>query len=159
MCSITPPAVGPVTVAVLGAAVEHFEQLVDSIAGAVGDPERLDLGAVPPELAARLTTALLRVSDRTTAVATVLAGHVAATAGPGTGTLIAGTYASPRRWLEMDAGLAPSSAKAVLARARDLREHSGRVADAWLAGQVSGDSVRELLRNLANYRAQAGAHP
>jgi hypothetical protein len=157
MCSITDhAAAAPVPAAGLAALVAHEVEVGDLIAALLRDPrvasraERqpartgVDVGELPPDLAAELCTALLAVADRATAAATVLAGHVAASTGPGTGTLVAGTYASPRRWLELEAGLSPSSAKAVLARARDLREHSGEVGDAWLTGQVTGDSVREL---------------
>jgi hypothetical protein len=40
--------------------------------------------------------------------------------------------------------LSGTSASAVLARGRDLNGHSARVAEAWLAGQVTGDAVRVL---------------
>jgi hypothetical protein len=153
MCSINPPDAGPVTVAALGAAIGHVDELVQGIAAALADPERFDLGSVPPDVAASSTTALLRIADRLSASASVTAGHVTATTGPGTGTLIAGRYASPRRWLEVEAGLAPSSAKAVLARSRDLREHSGPVREAWLAGEVSGDAVRELTSGITGVLA------
>ena len=36
--------------------------------------------------------------------------------------LIEGTYASTKRFLEVEAGLAPGSASALTARARDLRD-------------------------------------
>jgi hypothetical protein len=153
MCSITPPDDGPVTVAALGAAIDHVDELVRGIAAALGDGERFDLGAMPPDVAAATTTALLRIADRLGASASVTAGQVTAIAGPATGTLIAGRYASPRRWLEMDAGFAPASAKAVLARARDLREHSAPVREAWLAGEVSGDAVRELTSGVSGVLA------
>lgn len=171
MCSITDQvAAAPEHAATLAALVAHHAEVGELIAALLRDDRvaqtraadgavpaesaetagRVDVGSLPSDLAASLSTLLLTSADRAVAAGTVLAGHVAATAGPGTGTLIAGTYASPRRWLEMDAGLAPSSAKAVLARARELREHSGRVADAWLAGQVSGDSVRELTAGITH---------
>ena len=153
MCSITPPDAGPVTVAALGAEIEHIDELVQAVAAALGAAERFDLGAVPPDVAASATTTLLRIADRVNATASVVVGHVTATTGPGTGTLIAGRYASPRRWLEIDAGLAPASAKAVLARARDLREHSAPVREAWLAGEVSGDAVRELTSGVSGVLA------
>ncbi|MFN8159006.1 MAG: hypothetical protein U0R68_16425 [Candidatus Nanopelagicales bacterium] len=144
MSSRTPTGSGTTTVPELCAAVEQIEALLDEVATAVADPARLDLGAVPADVLADLSTRLLRAADRASAVATVTVGRVTAVAGPATGTLIAGQYASPRRWLEVDAGLAPSSAKAVLARARDLREHSEPVRAAWLSGAITGDAVREL---------------
>jgi hypothetical protein len=162
MCSITDHATAaPVRAVALGALVAHQGEVGDLIAALLRDPsvggsaegertaDGVDLGALLADLAAELTTALLAVADRATAAATVLAGHVAASTGSGTGTLIAGTYASPRRWLEVEAGLAPASAKAVLARARDLREHAPIVQDAWLAGDVSGDAVRELTSGVS----------
>jgi hypothetical protein len=153
MCSITPPAHGPVTAAALGAAIAHIDELVQAVAAALSDPERFDLGGVPADVAAASATNLLRVADRVAANASVVVGQVTATHGPTTGTLIAGRYASPRRWLEVDAGLAPASAKAVLARARDLREHSEPVRAAWLAGDVSGDAVRELTSGVSGVLA------
>jgi hypothetical protein len=129
-------------------------QDADSAGG--GTVGAVDLGALPPDLAASMAVALLRASDQTTAAATVLAGHVAASAGPG-GSLVGGVYASPRRWLEAEARLSEHSAKAVLARARDLREHSGAVGDAWLVGEISGDAVRELTSGVtASLRAVKG---
>ncbi|MFN8158018.1 MAG: DUF222 domain-containing protein [Candidatus Nanopelagicales bacterium] len=161
MSSMTPTGSGTMTVPELCAAVEQIESLIGDVATAVADPTALDLGGVPADLLAALSSRLLRAADRATAVATVTVGQVLAVAGPGTGTLIAGRYASGRRWLERDAGLAPSSAKAVIARARDLREHSEPAKAAWLAGEVSSDSVRELtsgvsgaLRSVKTTRAE-----
>jgi hypothetical protein len=153
MCSITPPHDGPATAAALGAAIAHLDQLARAVATVLGDAHRFDLGALPPDVAAATTTTFLRIADRVNASASVTAGHVTATTGPATGTLIAGKYASPRRWLEVDAGLAPLSAKAVLARARDLREHSEPVLQAWLAGEVSGDAVRALTSGVSGVLA------
>jgi hypothetical protein len=150
MCSITPPTRGPVSAAQFVDAVAHASELGDVVAGALGDRGRFDLGGLHPDQVAALTTELLALSDRAAAAATVLAGQVAATTGPGTGALIAGRFGSARRWLEVDAGLAPASAKAVLARARDLREHSDPVRDAWLAGDVHGDAVRELTSGVTS---------
>jgi hypothetical protein len=48
-------------------------------------------------------------------------GLVDATAGRGTGCLIAGRYASTRRFLEVEAGMSQHPASATIARARDLR--------------------------------------
>jgi len=137
------------TVPELCAAVEQIEALIGEVATAVGDPAALDLGGVPVDLLAALSTRLLRVADRATAVATIGVGQVLTVAGPGTGTLIAGRYASGRRWLEQDTGLAPSTATAVIARAKDLREHSEPAKAAWLAGEVSCDSVRELTSGIS----------
>ena len=150
MCSITEQVheAGAVTTTVsasgLSVLAAHVREVSELVAELLRDGGGADLGGLHPDVAAELATTLLSAADRATAAATVLAGHVTAMTGPGTGCLVAGRYASPRRWLESEAGLAPSHAKAVLARARDLREHSGRVEDAWLAGAVSGDTVRHL---------------
>jgi len=149
MSSMTPTGSGTMTVPELCAAVAEIESVLGGIATAVADPAVLDLGGVPVDLLASLSTRLLRAADRATAAATVTVGQVLTVAGPGTSTLIAGRYASGRRWLEQEAGLAPSSAKAVIARAKDLREHSEPVRVEWLAGGVSGDSVRELTSGIA----------
>ncbi len=149
MSSMTPTGSGTMTVPELCAAVAEIESVLDGVATAVADPEALDLGGVPVDLLAALSTRLLRAADRATAVATVTVGQVLTVAGPGTSTLIAGRYASGRRWLEQEAGLAPSTATAVIARAKDLREHSEPVRVEWLAGGVSGDSVRELTSGIA----------
>ena len=153
MCSITDQAVAaPSRAARLAALVAHRAELGALIAaeltGAGSDDGPLDLGSVPVDALADLATTMLTDADRGAAVATVLVGQVTAVAGPATGTLIAGTYASPNRWLQVEAGLAPGPAKTVIARARDLREHSGAVQEAWLAGDVSGDSVRELTSGI-----------
>ncbi|MFN8159025.1 MAG: hypothetical protein U0R68_16520 [Candidatus Nanopelagicales bacterium] len=157
MSSSTPPGSTAVTVADLCAALEQVEAGAAVIADALADRDRFDLGAAPADVAADLATRMLRAADRITAAATVTAGHVTSVAGPATGTLIAGTFASPRRWLEVDAGLAPSAAKTVLARGRDLREHSEPVAQAWLHGEISGDSVRELTSGVSGVLRQVTA--
>ena len=171
MCSITEqvqgkaaviPTVPASTLSVLAAHAHEVADLVAELlrspgvaggseahAEAAGRVGSVDLGGLHPDVAAELATTLLAVADRATAAATVLAGQVVASTGPGTGCLIAGRFASPRRWLEVQAGLAPAHAKAVLARGRDLREHSMRVEDAWLAGTVSGDAVRELTSGVS----------
>ncbi|HET7900186.1 MAG TPA: hypothetical protein VFL59_03295, partial [Candidatus Nanopelagicales bacterium] len=144
MSSTTPPGSGTVTVPELCAALERMEADATLIARAFQDWESFDIGALHPDLAAQIATRSFAVANRLTAVGTVTAGHIATVAGYTTGTLIAGRFVSPRRWLEVDAGLAPSTAKTVLARGRDLAEHSEPVKRAWLAGQVTGDAVREL---------------
>lgn len=158
MCSITDQvAAGRGRAAQLVALVAHqaevgariAELLRDpNVAAQVGDAQEpasdgVDVGALHPDAAAELSVILLRSADRTAAAAGVLVGQVLATTGPGTGALVAGRFGSPRRWLEVEAGLAPGSARAVLGRARDLREQAA-VGDAWLGGRVSGDCVREL---------------
>lgn len=157
MSSTTPPGSGTVSVPELCAALERMEADSALVAGALADRERLDLGSIHPDVAADLVTRLLKVSDRATAAATVTAGHVTAVAGPASGTLIAGRYASPSRWLQVEAGCSPHAAKAVLARGRDLREHSEPVRRAWLAGDISGDSVRELTSGVSGVLATVTA--
>jgi hypothetical protein len=159
MCSITDEAAAAADrAAELAALVAHqaevgariAELLRDPAVAAQGDAEdgsaagRVDVGALPPDAAAQLSTRLLTNADSSAAAASVLVGHVVATTGPGTGTLIGGRYASARRWLEVEARLAPASARAVLGRARDLREQPPVIRDEWLSGRVSGDAVREL---------------
>ena len=144
MSSTTPPGSGTVTVPELCAALERMEADAALVAGALKNRESFDLGAVHPDVAAQIATRSLAIADRLTAAGTVTAGHVATVAGYATGTLIAGRFASPRRWLEVDAGLAPHSAQTVLARGGDLHDHSEPVRRAWLAGEISGDAVREL---------------
>ncbi len=152
MSSTNPPGAGPVTVPQLRDATARSTALVGFVAGALTDEGGgLDLGSLPADVAADLAVSLLRLADQATAAATTFVGHVTNVAGPATGTLIAGTYASPRRWLEVEAGLGTSTAKTVIARARDLREHSAPVAEAWLGGQISGDSVRELTCGVSGF--------
>ncbi len=151
MSSTQPPGTGPVTVPALRDATARSTALVGFVAGALAEGGRLDLGSLPADVAAEVAVDLLRLADQATAAATTLVGHVTAVAGPATGTLIAGQYASPRRWLEVEAGLGASTAATVIARARDLREHSAPVAQAWLAGEVSGDSVRELTCGVSGF--------
>ena len=153
MCSIADTAAaGLDRAAELAALVAHQAEVGARIAELLRDPRladgggsgRVDVGGLHADTAAQAATSLLGTADRAVAAATVLVGQVLATTGPGTGTLIGGVYASPKRWLQVQAGLAPGGAGAVIARARDLRDHSAPVGDAWLAGEVSGDSVREL---------------
>ncbi|MFN8147408.1 MAG: DUF222 domain-containing protein [Candidatus Nanopelagicales bacterium] len=157
MSSSTPPGAGTVTVPELCAAVEQIEAGAALIAGALADRERLDLGSVPTDVVADLTVRLLRAADRITAAGTVTAGHVDSFAGHATGTLISGVFASTRRWLEVAAGAAPSTAKALLARARDLREHSEPVEREWLRGEITGDAVRELTSGVSGVLRQVTA--
>jgi len=157
MSSSTPPGPGTVTVPELCAAVEQIEAGAALIAGALADRERLDLGSVPTDVVADLTVRLLKAADRITAAGTVTAGHVDSVAGHATGTLISGVFASTRRWLEVAVGVAPSTAKALLARARDLREHSEPVEQEWLVGAVTGDAVRELTSGVSGVLRQVTA--
>lgn len=151
MCSITDQAAAaPTRAARLAALIAHHAEVTAAIADELlAAGADTDLASIHADVLASLSTTLLADADRTTAAATVLVGQVLATTGPGTGNLIAGRFASGNRWLQREAGLAPSTAKAVIVRSRDLREHSEPVRRAWVAGEISGDSVRELTSGIA----------
>ena len=129
------------------ALVAESERVHAELASLLGDGA---LAEIPSKALPGLATRLVRSADRASAVSTALVGQVAATSGLGIGALVGGTYASPRRWLEVEAGLSRTSATSTLARARDLREHSGDVAHAWLSGEVSSDHVRELTLGISS---------
>jgi len=96
MCSITDhAAAAPVRSVALGALIAHQGEVGDLIAALLRDPrvggsaegeptaDGADLGALPADLAAGLTTACWPSPTAPPRAATVLAGHVAASTGPG----------------------------------------------------------------------------
>jgi hypothetical protein len=134
MSSMTPTGSGTMTVPELCAAVAEIESVLDGVATAVADPAALDLGGVPVDLLAALTTRLLRAADRATAVATVTVGQVLTVAGPGTSTLIAGRYA---RGGPGGAGGRPRAVEREAVIARQTCASTPHREAAWLAGEVA----------------------
>jgi hypothetical protein len=145
MCSITDRVGGTSTGAALALLVEHFGELADTIATRVGDADA-DLAGLPVDAVAGPLRSLLVALDQGRASAAVLTGVVHR--GATSRQLIEGTYASARRFLEVEAGMSEQSAKALAARAHDLADATDdgdpRVRDAWLAGELSDDKVRVL---------------
>ena len=117
------------------AAVDETRRAVDRLTEAVGAGAWDD---VPVVQAPELLVTLLRSLDRLTAVATLGAGVVHAARALPDG------HVSTRRWLEASAGLSRGSAGALVARGRALHDTFVPTGEAWLAGQVSGDAVREI---------------
>jgi hypothetical protein len=158
MCSTGQRVAGDAGVR-LAELVEQSRRVHAELAALVGSDA---VAGLPIASITAATTALLGSADRATAVATVLTGRVATVEGQ---VLVAGRYASPRRWLEVEARLSEPAAAAIVGRGRDLVDHFSAVAGDWLSGAVSGDAVRELtvgvrsaLRSLpAADRAEARA--
>ena len=147
MCSVTDDnrdvARGPRLCALVG----HAREVADAIARELAQPgASADLDALHVDTVAGQLRDLLASIDRTRASATVLTAVVDRAVSAR--QLIEGTYASTRRFLEVEAGLSEHSAKAWTARAHDIRDAADdgdpRVREAWLAGQVSDDQVRVL---------------
>jgi len=144
MCSVVTSSRGGAAVR-LAALIDQSARVHEELAVLLADADAVaEVAGVPGDALAAHVTALLASLDRGSAVATTLAGRVDATQGRATGSLIAGRFASSRRWLEVDGRVSAGSAGAVLARARDLREDYPTVAEAWLSGEVSSDAVREM---------------
>ena len=145
MCSTTDRTDGTSTGADLAVLVGHFHELAVTIATRVVDPGT-DLPALPVDAVAAQLRHLLAACDQGRAAATVLTGVVDRAVSAR--QLIDGTYASTKRFLEVEAGLSQRSATALTARARDLRDAADngdvRLRYAWLAGVLSDDKVREL---------------
>jgi len=157
MCSITDRADGTSTGADLALLVGHFQELADAISTRVGQSVG-ELPALPTDAVAGQLRVLIGVADQARAAAAVLTGVVdRAVSGR---ELIEGTYASTKRFLEVEAGLSPRSATALAARARDLRDAADhgdpRLRYAWLSGALSDDKVRELTLGI---RAAVTHHP
>ena len=95
MCSITEQVheAGAVTTTVsasgLSVLAAHVREVAELAAELLRDGGGADIGGLHPDVAAELVTTLLAGADRATAAATVLAGHVTAMTGPGTGCLVA----------------------------------------------------------------------
>jgi hypothetical protein len=144
MCSIGQQSHGS-NAARLAALSAHSLEVSAEIAAMLADPDVLaELAAIPGDALPEHVVTLLASADRATASATVLTGTVEATSGRSAGKLIAGRYASTSRFLEVEAGLSAASARAIVGRARDLREDFSCVTERWLTGAVSGDAVREV---------------
>ena len=145
MCSITDRVDGTSTGADLAVLVAHVRELTDTLATRVASAET-DLPALPVDAVAVPLRDLVVALDQGRAVAAVLTDVVDRAAS--SRQLIDGTYASARRYLEVATGMSAGSARALVARAHDLADavHDGdaRVRDAWLAGRLSDDKVREL---------------
>jgi hypothetical protein len=147
MCSITDEARGVARGAALRALIGHAHEVADAIADQLAQPGvDADLDALHVDALAGQLRDLLASIDRSRAAATVLTGAVDRKVSAR--QLIEGTFASTRRFLEVEAGLSEQSAKSLTARAHDLRDSAddgdARVRDAWLAGKVSDDQVRVL---------------
>ena len=156
MCSITDRTDGISTGADLALLVEHFGELADTIATRVGQSVG-ELPALPTDAVASQLRVLIGVADQARAAAVVTGVVDRAVSGR---ELIEGTYASTKRFLEIEAGLSPLSATALAARARDLRDAADngdpRLRYAWLSGALSDDKVRELTLGI---RAAVKHHP
>jgi len=111
-------------------------------AALVADPALL--AEVPDELLEVLTLQLHAARDASDAAATVVTGRLERHVGGVKGKLIAGKYASTSRFLEAEAGMAPGAARATVARGRDFWTDSPQVGDAWLAGAITGGTIRSL---------------
>lgn len=143
MTSTTDGTRAPITVHAFARLVEGLRASAREVADVlVADPALL--AEVPDELLETLTLALHSSADTTTAAATVVTGRLDRQVGSVRGKLIAGRYASTSRFLQVEAGMSTSQARATVARGRDLDTHSTRVADAWMAGAVTGGAIRDL---------------
>jgi hypothetical protein len=147
MCSIV-QQVGQttrVTASSFSVLVAHALEVSETLTAVLADPAFAgELGGIPADALASLATSLHVASDRSAAAATVVTGQLQVTTVSTAGRLVGGKYASIRRFLEVEAGLSEHGARAVVGRACDLRDDYACVADAWLAGEVSGDAVREM---------------
>jgi hypothetical protein len=147
MCSIV-QQVGQmprVTASSFSVLVAHVLEVSETLTAVLADPAFAgELGSVPADALASLATSLHVASDRSTAAATVVTGQLQVATVSTAGRLVGGKYASIRRFLEVEAGLSEHAARAVVGRASDLRDDYACVAEAWLAGEVSGDAVREM---------------
>ena len=111
----------------------------------LADPElAAEIAALPGDALAGFVTSLASTVSAGTAAMTTMVGYVDATSGPGTGALVAGTYASTSRFLQVETGMSKKTASATIARARDLRGDYQVLAQPWLTGRVSSDAVREM---------------
>ena len=144
MCSIATEARRN-TPSAVGVLARHASEVAEALGSVLAAVERpVDLAGIPDAALAELVTSLMAAAGRLTAAATLVTGQLETSGAGIPGRMIAGRYASTRRFLEVEAGLSSQSAGAMVARARDLRDDSRAVAAAWLAGEVSGDAVREM---------------
>jgi hypothetical protein len=157
MCSITDATPAPVTVPALAALVKHAHEVNTAVAAALGSDPAL-LAAVPDALLESMALELHAAVDTATAAATVVTGRVDRQIGDVQGLLIGGVHPSTRRWLEVEAGLSPHAAKAMVGRGRDLVTHATRVADAWLAGDIPAGAVRPLTLGVSEVLRRSKVH-
>jgi len=148
MCSITGQARGVARGARLATLIAHGRELAEDVTADLLDADAVaDLAGQPVDAVATQVRDLLATADQVRAAAAALTGVVAA--GVQARQLIEGTYASTARFLQVEAGLAEGSAKALVARAHDLRDTADtRVRDAWLGGELTDDKVRVLTVGL-----------
>ena len=129
----------------LAALVAHFVEVGEQITAKVADPAAAAaIAALPAASLAAFVATLSSAVGSGSAAMTVLTGHVDAATGRGTGRLVAGKYASTRRFLEVECGMSKQTASATVARARDLRGDYAVMERPWLEGTVSSDAVREI---------------
>jgi len=157
MCSITAATPAPVTVAALAPLIEHAHEVNTAVAAALASDPTL-LASVPDALLESMALELHAAQDAVEAAATVVTGRVDQQIGDVQGLLIGGVCPSTRRWLEVEAGLSPHAAKAMVGRGRDLVTHSTRVADAWLAGDIPAGAVRPLTLGVSEVLRRSQVH-
>jgi len=95
--------------------------------------------AALPELVASIHAGL----DRGEALATVATGVLESS-----GVLAVEGFVTAKRWLQSVCGHSAGQAGAVLGRARDLRCDFPATEQAWLGGEVSSGSVREITTGI-----------
>jgi hypothetical protein len=147
MCSVTEDVRQAARQRRLGLLVRHARELTDAIAAELLDPEtRAAVSTQHVDASAAQLRELLATVDRARAASAVVTGVVHRAVS--SRQLIEGTYASTRRFLEVEGGLSPRSARELAGRAHDLADAADygdpRVRDAWLAGRITDDAVREL---------------
>ena len=147
MCSITEASRGAALGPALGTLIAHARELTECIAETLREADAgSDLSALHVDAAAGQLRDLIAVSDQSRAAVAVLTGVVDRAVSRR--HLIEGTYASTKRFLEVEAGLSARGASALAARARDLRDAADngdpRLRYAWLSGALSDDKVLEL---------------
>jgi hypothetical protein len=133
----------PSTVPVLARLIEHLRESARAVSIAIAADPSL-LAEVPDELLESFALDLHDAHDAVGAAATVITGRVDTEIGSVRGKLVGARFPWTRRWLEVAAGMSPNEAAATVARGRDLWTHSTSVADAWLAGEIRGGTVRDL---------------
>ena len=145
MCSITNESGGSVPGARLTKLIEHAREVNEAIAAELARSSA-DLASLHTDAVAAALRDALAMVDRGRASTAVLTGVVDQAVSAR--HLVEGTYASTRRFLEVEAGLSEQAARALTGRARDLADAvdagDARVRDAWLAGDLTDDKVREL---------------
>ena len=139
----------PTTVRALACLVAGVRDAARAVSDVLAAEPAL-LAEVPDETLEALTLELHDAVDAATASATVVTGRLEREVGGVRGKLIAGRYASTARFLECEGHLSPATARATVARGRDLHTHSTRVADAWLAGDIPGGAVQALTLGVSD---------